>query len=434
MIIGAWLGLLLLSGFAFAEQRLVLVSPHQPSIKNEFGRAFSEWYQQETGQTVKVEWLDVGGGSDILKYLKSEFQKRPAGVGVDIMWGGGVSPFIDLADSGLLQAYKLPEAVLAPIPPELFGVRLYDRAYRWYGSVLSGFGIIYNKEVLRRLGLPEPRTWTDLANPVYQNWVGSIDLRHSGVGHAVFETTMQALGWEKGYETLARMAGNTRAFSQSSSDVPRQVAAGELALGGSIDFYAWAQVAQYGADRIGFVLPDGLTIVNPDSIAILKGAPNLAVAQAFLRYVLSDAGQKLWLLPAGAPGGPAKETLGRLAILPRAYDATAGKSVVPINPFKLKNMLAYDAAKDAKRYAVLNDLIGATLIDPHENVKSTWKAIVDGDLKPKALATFGAAPVSEAEALSLADQWNDQALRNRKIAEWSAWAVRRLAEARTQAR
>ncbi|HEX6971895.1 MAG TPA: extracellular solute-binding protein [Limnochordia bacterium] len=419
---------------AGAAERLIIVSPHQLSIKNEYGRAFSEWYASQTGQAVEVEWLDVGGTSDILKYLQAEYARQPDGVGIDIMWGGGVDPYLELADNGLLQAYKLPDDQLSLIPAELFGVPIYDPQYRWYGSALSGFGIIYNKEVLRRLGLPEPRTWADLADPAYRNWVGTIDLRHSGVGHAAVEIIMQALGWEKGYATIARMAGNTRTFTRSSSDVPRAVAAGDLALGASIDFYAWAQVAQYGSDRIGFVLPDGLTVINPDSIAILKGAPHLALAQAFLRFVLSEAGQKLWLLPAGAPGGPREETLGRMAVLPEAYETAGTASVVPINPFALNNLLSYDAEKGSERYALLNDLVGATLIDPHDVVQATWSAIVDAGMDPEALAAYDRVPISESEAMEMTDRWNDQGFRNRRIAEWSAWAVRRLSEARALAR
>src|SRR4030095_6694934 len=55
----------------------------------------------------------------------------------------------------------------------------------------------------------------------------------------------------------------------------------------TIDFYAWAQVNEAGADKIGFVMPDNLTVINPDGIAILKGAPNPSVAEAFGSFVIA---------------------------------------------------------------------------------------------------------------------------------------------------
>ena len=66
---------------------------------------------------------------------------------------------------GLLAPYKLPEAQLARIPKEIFGIPVYDPEYRWYGAALSSFGIMYNEELRALLNLPEIRTWDDLTHP-----------------------------------------------------------------------------------------------------------------------------------------------------------------------------------------------------------------------------------------------------------------------------
>lgn len=426
--------MLALSTGAQAAEKLVIISPHQASIREEYTAAFQAWYKVQKGVDVNVEWRDVGGTSDILRFVNSEFQKKPTGIGIDVFWGGGVDPYIELSDKGLLMPYKLPAEQLAKIPADIGGVPMYDPKYRWYGSALSGFGIMYNKVVLKKLGLPEPQSWVDLADPRYSNWVGSIDLRHSGAGHAVYEAILQGLGWEEGFKVVTGMAANTRQFARGSSDGPKAIAAGDLAVGGSIDFYAWAQVAEHGADKIGFVLPDNMTYVNPDSMAILKGAPNAEVAKAFLRFVLSSEGQKLWMLPPGAPGGPTKEPLGRLAVMPSVYTELGNKSLVPFNPFKLKGLIQYDAEKASNRWNVLNDLVGATLIDPHANLTSTWKAIIDGGMKKQAVNAISKCYITEAEAAKLASTWSDQVLRNRTIAQWSTQALAAQAEARKLAK
>ena len=89
------------------------------------------------------------------------------------------------------------------------------------------------------------------------------------------------------------------------------MAVGEVAYGLAIDFYAWAQVDEVGEDYIGYTMPENLTIVNPDAIAILKGASHLEAAQLFLEFVMSEPGQKLWMLKKGAPGGPGEFQLNR---------------------------------------------------------------------------------------------------------------------------
>ena len=55
--------------------------------------------------------------------------------------------------------------------PHLNGIPLYDPRGRWYGPILSSFGILYNREVLKRIGQPEPRHWADLGEPGLCGWV-----------------------------------------------------------------------------------------------------------------------------------------------------------------------------------------------------------------------------------------------------------------------
>src|SRR5688572_23815398 len=148
-----WVGLLLtvwlvhsFPAVGFAD-KLVLISPHWEGIRYEFERAFKARYQRDTGRTVELEWIDVGGTSETLRYLESEYKSKPAGIGIDIFFGGGLDPYLALKKARLLEAYILPKSLLEKIPPKLTGVPLYDPDHTWYGATLSGFGIVYNKVV-----------------------------------------------------------------------------------------------------------------------------------------------------------------------------------------------------------------------------------------------------------------------------------------------
>ena len=57
------------------EDTLIIVSPHWEGIRAEFGRAFSEWTVQRFNRRTKLEWLDIGGTSDAIRYVKSEFTR-----------------------------------------------------------------------------------------------------------------------------------------------------------------------------------------------------------------------------------------------------------------------------------------------------------------------------------------------------------------------
>ena len=403
--------------------RLVLISPHSDVIQIEFEEGFGRHYLKETGRDVSLEWLDVGGGtSSILRYIKSEFGRRPEGIDIDLFFGGGLDPYRELSRLGLLSSYPLPDTLLDRLPKKIGGISLYDPDWRWYGATLAGFGIVFNRQVLEILQLPSPRTWADLGDPALFSWVGSGDPRQSGSVHMAYELILQAYGWEKGWEVITRLGANVRNFSASGSQAPKDVAVGEVAYGLCIDFYAWAQVAEVGEAYIGFTMPDNLTIVNPDGIAILKGAPNAEAARSFVRFVMSDPGQKLWFLRKGTPGGPVQGQLNRFTVLPDLYERYQNDAAVTVNPFQWTSDLVYDSDKASARWRVLNDLIGVLVIDSHRPLQQAWKRVMKDGLTQVEIKQLCSTPISEEVCSSLGRQWRDAELRSRIQGEWMLFA------------
>ncbi|HEY7560023.1 MAG TPA: extracellular solute-binding protein [Candidatus Binatia bacterium] len=407
----------------WAADGLVLISPHWEGIRYEFERAFEARYQSETGRTVGLEWINVGGSSETLRYLESEFKNKPAGIGIDIFFGGGFDPYVALKNAHLLESYTLPKSLLEKIPPKLAGVPLYDPDHSWYGATLAGFGIVYNKVVLGLTKLPVITTWEDLAAPRAFGWVGSSDPRKSGSVHMVYEIILQAYGWEKGWRIITGLGANVRNFTNSATQTPKDVTIGEVAYGLAIDFYAWAQVKEAGSDKIGFVMPDNLTIITPDGIGILKGAPNPDVAKAFIRFVMSEEGQKLWLLVEKAAGGPQRFQLNRFSVLPSLYALSPQSTAVKLNPFSWRSDFEFDPKLSSERWSIVNDLIGALIIDQKDLLTRAWKEALTDGLSEQEWQRLAAMPITADEVLELAKtQWKDPALRNQKLNEWSRFA------------
>jgi len=404
-------------------ERLVVISPHWEGIRYEFERAFKKVYQSETGRTIELEWMDVGGTSETLRFIQSEFKSKPEGIGIDIFFGGGLDPYLALKKINLLDSYALPKPLLEQIPQRLAGVPLFDPDYTWYGATLSGFGIVYNKAVLKLTKLPEITTWEGLASPQAFDWVGSSDPRKSGSVHMAYEIILQAYGWEKGWRIITGLGANVRNFTNSASQVPKDVAIGEVAYGLAIDFYAWAQVKEAGADKIGFVMPDNLTIITPDAIGILKGAPNPEAAQAFIRFVMSPKGQKLWMAKEGAPDGPDRFQLNRFSVLPSLYGLSPQSTAVNLNPFAWQSNFAFDPKIGSERWSIVNDLIGALVIDQKKLLTRAWKEAIVSGFTEQERDRLTAMPISKDEALELArTKWKDPIFRNQKINEWIHFA------------
>jgi ABC-type Fe3+ transport system substrate-binding protein len=405
--------------------RLIVISPHPETTLYEFQWAFQPWYRERTGRDIEIVWLDQGGTSKMLRFLYNEFQRSPEGVGMDMVWGGGLDTCLALHSRDLLQPHRLSDPLLQAIPAMFGGIPLRDSDYHWYGTALTGFGIIYNRRVLNLRGLPTPQTWSDLTNPAFQSWVGAADPRQSGTSHMAFEIILQAHGWEKGWEIITCLGANIAAFSRLASDVPRDASLGQVAAGFCIDNYAYAQMALMGRDVLGYVMPEGLTVINPDGIAILKGAPNVEAARLFVEFAVSEPGQRLNMTRAGKPGGPRQFNMARMAVLPAVYDQLGDQGLVAINPFRLKPALIYDSQKGALRQKVLDDLIGSLVIENHALLKRAWRAAnaCDTERRSSLLRRLAQMPVGEEEALTLAGQkWSDSVARNQTLVEWSQFA------------
>ncbi|HXI51111.1 MAG TPA: extracellular solute-binding protein [Candidatus Saccharimonadales bacterium] len=406
-----------------AAPSVVVLTPHVDAIRSEFGAGFAAWHEQVHGEPALVDWRNVGGTSDALRFLRSEFANKPDGVGVDILFGGGQEPFLVLVEQKFAAPHEPPADILQGIPQRLGGMELYDPGFRWFAATLSSFGILQNTRLQRLLGLSLARRWDDLGRPEVFGWVGAGDPRNSGTMTVMYESFLQASGWEKGWRQLARLGGNVRKFDRGSSSTAKDVTFGETAYALAIDFYGISQIAVAGRSNMTFVLPEDFTAISADCIGMLKGAPHPVTAGRFIDFVLSEAGQRLWFLPQGHAQGPRRFSLERMSIRPDFYKRYAGDTKLEFSPFDLKQPFVYDSKLAESRREVVAGLVGALLVDTHEELRAAWQALLRRGLPEADLVELGRMPLGEQAALELArGPWRDPAVRNRRKIEWQKWA------------
>ena len=392
-----------------ADLEVVVISPHWEGIKDETSRAFRTWHLKKYGEPAVIRWRDVGGGSQIIKFLLNEYRTSPSS-GVDVLYGGGVDPFRELKKDGLLSRCVLPPEILAAIPPQLNGMEIRDPDQQWFGASLSGFGIITNERARHVLVLPAARRWSDLTEPRLRGWISSCDPRASSSALTIYEIILQSLGWNQGWAVLMQMSGNTRNYLSSAAASALEVGMGDAVYGVSIDIYGQAQSAYYGSDNVSFVLPQGQTVISPDSIAVLKNPPHPEMARRFLEFVLSRDGQLLWMLPRGTAGGATRSFINRMSVMPALYAEFSAVTPVRTNPFQSHFDFVYSEQLGAKRRILLGPLIAACMIDPHDELARAWKALQSpAALKLPAykrqalLDDFLSPPCTDTELLQLVD-------------------------------
>ena len=354
------------------------------------------------------------------------FLASNAGAGVDVVFGGGSPEFARYAaagrivDAGIVTRH--PE-LFGPdgIPAELGGETLWDRDGRWVGACLSSFGICYNRDALARLGVTEPPTsWSTLAEPRYRGQLALADPTKSATSGKALEMLVQrqmidvrkraaaagvsgddALdavamrdGWAEAMRLFRRLGANARYFTDQSSKIPLDVAAGDAAAGMCIDYYGRSQAEAAAAagrpGRVGFVAARGETSINPDPIALLRGAPHRELAIAFIEFVLSDEGQKLWGFQRGVPGGPERYALRRLPIVPHLYDhAFAAHRADPEeNPYEEARDFVYHRAWTGPLFGALLFVVRVMCVEPEEELQQAYGALAKAGFPAQATALF----------------------------------------------
>lgn len=493
---------------AGAVERLVILTPHTETIREEFGRAFAAWARRELKREVDIDWRSPGGTSDIVKLVDEQFTaafasahpRFPAsvrkafsdarvdpddarqpeaarearrlflasdlGIGADLMFGGGEFDHrVSLADKGyvvdvgIIQA--MPEVFRDDVMPQtLAGEIIYDRRGRYVGTALSSFGICANPDRLAGLGMALPTAWEDLAAPALIGAVEMADPSRSGsvtncyvmmiqermqrAARAAGSPTPDALdaGWHDGLLLIRRMAGNARHVTDSASRVSRDVGRGDSAMGMTIDFYGRAEAewtrSQSGQERVVFAVPVGGTSISADPISCFRGSPHRDLAVAFMHFVLSVDGQRLWNYRSGEPGGPARHALRRWPVRRDLYGPMhrSHMSDPDDDPFALAAGFTFQPAWTGPYFDLIRTTIKAVILDPRPELEEAWRAIIaaGGPAKvPQAMAEFSWLPYVHHEAAAATRELAKE-LRVATVRRWCIEAqdhyraARRLAE------
>ena len=458
---------------AMAEDTVVIITPHNGAIRDEFGRAFVEWYLARTGRAVAVDWRSIGGTTEIARYLdgaftasfrnwwtgqlgrdwsaeveagyanpklpadapaaareaRAAFMASEAGCGIDVFFGGGSPDFVRQAQAG-----RLVDSGVMKLHPDWFGEAAIPVSYagesyrdpegRWIGAALSTFGLVFNRDELARRGLAPPTAWADLQDPRYFGGIALADPTKSGSVAKAFENLVQqqmqvrlaaapaggatagekpgepeakavADGWLDGLRLLQLISANARYFTDSAQKVPVDVAAGDCAAGMCIDFYGRQQQEaverRASSERVGYVSPAGGTVASADPIGLLRGAPHRVAAVAFIEFVLSSEGQRLWNLRPGTAGGPERSALRRLPVRRDFYaDAALAslRSDPGESPYATDHPLIYRRAWTGDLFRELTFIVRVTCIDPHDELRDAWEAIIQAGQPPEALAAL----------------------------------------------
>lgn len=265
---------------AKAEEKLSgKVTVYMPSPAGLADKIAAE-FTKKTG--VQVEQFQ-GTTGEILARLEAEKANPAADVVILASWSDGLG----IKAAGQLESYT-------PASADKINSGWIDTDSTLFGYSASAVGVIYNTTVVPELSAD----WAELADAKYKDMIAIPDPEKSGSCKDFLAGL--ATGMDDGKAIMQSWADNGLTVPGANKAALEAVTTGEKGiLIAGVDYNAYSSIKK--GEPLKIYYPASGTVVNPRPAMILKTAPNMDNAKAFVDFLFTDEAQKLvadaFLLP-----------------------------------------------------------------------------------------------------------------------------------------
>ncbi|MBP3327050.1 MAG: extracellular solute-binding protein [Coprococcus sp.] len=235
-------------------------------------------FKAKTGIEVEVFQGTTG---EILARLEAEEANPVADVVILASWSDGLS-------------IKAEDKIMSYTPANADKIvdGWIDADSTLFGYSASAVGVIYNTTVIPELSA----NWSELANEEYKDILAIPDPEKSGACKDFVAGFVNQYGWD----AFEGMAANGMIVPGANKAALEAVTTGEVGiLVAGVDYNAYSSIAK--GEPLEIYYPADGTVVNPRPAMIMKTAPNVDNAKAFVDYLFSDEVQQMvadaYLLP-----------------------------------------------------------------------------------------------------------------------------------------
>jgi iron(III) transport system substrate-binding protein len=252
------------------------------SVDQHFSEPLLQRFQEETGIEVKAVYdVEANKTTGLVNRIISERASPKA----DVFWNGEYSQTLLLADQGLLAPYHSPQSSRA----------LWRDPY----NLWSAFGgrirvLIINREAMGEN--PVPNSIFDLVDDRWPAHKVGLALPLFGTSATHAAALWDHLGASAAIDYFLKLKTRGVNFLDGNSVVRDKVASGELWFGLTDSDDACGAAARGQPVSISFPDQQGEgmgTLVIPNSVALISGAPNAGHGRRLIDYLLSSAAEEL---------------------------------------------------------------------------------------------------------------------------------------------
>lgn len=264
--------LAVLSSCTERESKKVVV---YTSLDQVFSEPILQDFEKETGIKVKAVYdVEASKTTGLVNRLIAE-KNRPK---ADVFWNSEVAQTIILKNKGVLAPYHSPSA--GDIPQ-----KFRDREDYWTGFAARARVLIYNTNLLKESDLPK-----SIFELTDEKWRGKVALAYPLFGTTAthMASLYSTIGQEKTEVFLKALKANDVVIVNGNSVSRDVVVEGQLPLG--FTDTDDVNVAIQSGKPVKMLFPDigGIgTLLIPNTVALVKGAPHPKEAKVFIDYLLS---------------------------------------------------------------------------------------------------------------------------------------------------
>ncbi|MGB9614242.1 MAG: thiamine ABC transporter substrate-binding protein [Fervidobacterium sp.] len=234
----------------------------------------------------KVKVVSLGSMGDVLAKLIAERNNPKA----DVVVGLNAQQLQKAIKENVLEKYR-------PINSKNI---TYKSLITDYGTVYDygAIAMIYNVQNIKN----PPTSFKDLLKPGYKGKIVLIDPRTSSTGLTFLMWTIAAFGEDGAIEYWRQLKSNVMTFTSGWSAAFKMLESGEADIIVSYATDGAYSMYKYGSVKYMPVIFEEGAYILEEYASIVKGAKNLALARAFLEFVLTPDFQKeiplnQWMMP-----------------------------------------------------------------------------------------------------------------------------------------
>lgn len=229
---------------------------------------------------IDIHVLRLSSGDLAARLIAESAQPRN-----DVVWGMAVTDMQEPRIAALLTPVHSKN--IDAMPPAF---RASDA--RWFAPTGYLAALCVNRKALAERGLPAPRRWSDLGDPMYRGQVAMPDPASSGTGYMVLSSLTANGSDDAAMQRMVQLSRNIGQVTLSGSAPCKLARIGEFPIGISFAFAAMQSIRQ--GYPIDMVLPTDGSGYELEGSALMTAAAHPDDAKRFLDWTASPQAAALY--------------------------------------------------------------------------------------------------------------------------------------------